>query len=57
MDWLRAAAARISPHEAYARLTTGSDHTVLLDVRQPAEYGSGVAPGALPIPSRNWENG
>jgi rhodanese-related sulfurtransferase len=50
LDWLRGRpAGRISPREAHARLT-GSDHTVLLDVRQPVEYGSGVAPGALLIP-------
>ncbi len=51
LDWLRGRPApRISPNEAFARLSGGSDHTVLLDVRQPAEYGSGVAPGALLIP-------
>lgn len=49
-DWLRGRPAkRISPQEAHARLTSG-DHTVLLDVRQPAEYASGVALGALKIP-------
>lgn len=51
LDWLRGRPApRISPREAHARLSNGGDHTVLLDVRQPAEYGSGVAPGALTIP-------
>ena len=51
LDWLRGSpAARISPHEAHARLNNGGEHAVLLDVRQPVEYGSGVAPGALQIP-------
>jgi rhodanese-related sulfurtransferase len=51
LDWLRGRpAARITPHEAHARLSGGGDHYLLLDVRQPSEYGSGVAPGALLIP-------
>jgi hypothetical protein len=51
LDWLRGRpAGRITPREAHARLTGGGGHYVLLDVRQPVEYGSGVAPGALQIP-------
>lgn len=51
LDWLKGRpASRISPNEAFARLSGGSERIVLLDVRQPAEYGSGVAPGALLIP-------
>jgi rhodanese-related sulfurtransferase len=51
LDWLLGRpAARITPQEAHARLSAGGDHYLLLDVRQPAEHSSGVAPGALLIP-------
>lgn len=51
LDWLLGRGApHISPQEAHALLSADGDTYLLLDVRQPAEYGSGVAEGALQIP-------
>ncbi|MGW2089205.1 rhodanese-like domain-containing protein [Streptomyces sp. NPDC001880] len=40
--------ARISPIDAHTRSLTGE--AVLLDVREPAEYAAGHAPGSVPLP-------
>jgi rhodanese-related sulfurtransferase len=51
LDWLLGRGApSITPQEAHELLTAAGSNHVLLDVRQPPEYGSGVAPGAMQIP-------
>lgn len=51
LDWLLGRGApRITPQEGHALLTGDGDNYLLLDVRQPAEYSSGVAQGAVQIP-------
>jgi rhodanese-related sulfurtransferase len=50
-DWLFGRGAPpIAPREAHELLTAAGNNHVLLDVRQPPEHASGVAPGAMQIP-------
>lgn len=43
-------AARIEPQEAFRRQRDDAAQVLMVDVRQPAEYGSGTIPGATLIP-------
>lgn len=40
----------VSPQEAYRRHVAEAEPGLILDVRQPVEYGSGTVPGARQIP-------
>jgi rhodanese-related sulfurtransferase len=47
-DWLLGRGAPpITPQEAHELLSEDGDRYLLLDVRQPPEHRSGVAPGAV----------
>ena len=49
VDEARLAVPEISPSDAYQRLQRG-ELAVLVDVREPAEWAKGHAPGAVHIP-------
>jgi rhodanese-related sulfurtransferase len=51
LEWFLGPAARdIQPEEAYQRHFETEQPTVIVDVRQPLEWKSGVIPGAVRIP-------
>lgn len=48
--FLGPAVEKVSPEEAYAKYAAGDGKALIVDVRQPAEWGAGTIPGAARAP-------